>query len=53
MTHAAFLKLLSLIGPKLAVDTGLSNQTRGAKVIQPDIAIAIALRWLAGGSYIA
>jgi hypothetical protein len=52
MTHSAFLKLLSLIGPKLSFDTGLSKQTRGAEVIQPEVVMAIALRWLAGGSYI-
>ncbi len=52
MTHAAFLKFLSLIGPKLAFDTGLLNQTRGAEVIQPDIVMAIALRWLAGCIYV-
>jgi hypothetical protein len=43
ITHAAFLNLLSLRGPKLAFDTGFSNQTRGAEVVQPEIVIAIAL----------
>ena len=52
MTHEAFLKLLSLIGPILSLDTGLSKSTRGAEVIQPEVVMAIALRWLAGGSYI-
>ncbi len=37
MTHVAFLKLLSLIDPKLSFDTAWSKQTRGAEVIQPEI----------------
>jgi len=51
MSYEAFLKLLLFIRPSLQCRNGNSDQG-GAELIRPEIVMAIALRWLAGGSYI-
>jgi hypothetical protein len=51
MSYEAFMKLLLFIRPKLLCRTGNPVQA-GSELIKPEIVMAIALRWLAGGSYI-
>ena len=48
MSYEAFLKLLLFICPSLQCRNGNSDQ-EGAKLIRPEIVMAIALRWLGGG----